>query len=112
MSELVPQAWAAGSIFVLVRAILGIEVSARENLVQLNPTLPDWLPDIALTGLRVGNHRLNIQFSGSGAGGLDVAFGVTCGGLFRKTTRPLTLRQPKDLLQLLTPGWHSFLRRC
>ena len=54
----IPQAWAAGSIFLLIRAMLGIEVSARENLVQLNPTLPDWLPDIALTGLRVGNHRL------------------------------------------------------
>ena len=63
----IPQAWAAGSIFILMRAILGIEVSARENLVQLNPTLPDRLPDITLTGLRVGNHRLSIQFNGSDA---------------------------------------------
>ena len=63
----IPQAWAAGSIFMLIRAILGIEVSARENLVQLNPTLPDWLPDIALTGLRVGDHRLSIHFNGGDA---------------------------------------------
>lgn len=63
----IPQAWAAGSIFMLIRAILGIEVSARENLVQLNPTLPDWLPHIALTGLRVGDHRLSIHFNGGDA---------------------------------------------
>ncbi len=63
----IPQAWAAGSVFMLLRAILGINPSARENLLHLDPTLPDWLPDIAISGLRIGDHRLTIQFVGKGA---------------------------------------------
>ena len=56
----IPQAWAAGSIFMLLRAILGIEPNAHKNLLHLNPTLPDWLPDLTITGLRVGNQQLAI----------------------------------------------------
>lgn len=63
----IPQAWAAGSIFMLLRAILGIDPSARENLLNLDPTLPGWLPDIAISDLRVGDHRVSIQFLGEGA---------------------------------------------
>ncbi len=63
----IPQAWAAGSIFMLLRAILGIDASARENQLNLNPTLPGWLPDIAISGLRVGERRVSIQFLGEGA---------------------------------------------
>lgn len=51
----------------LLRAILGIDASARENQLNLNPTLPGWLPDIAISGLRVGERRVSIQFLGEGA---------------------------------------------
>ncbi len=63
----IPQGWAAGSIFMLLRAILGINPCARDNILHLNPTLPDWLPDVEISGLRVGDRRLSIQFLGNGA---------------------------------------------
>ena len=63
----IPQAWAAGSIFMLLRAILGIEPDAHKNLLHLDPTLPDWLPDLTITGLRVGHQQLAIRFTGEDA---------------------------------------------
>ena len=63
----IPQAWAAGSVFMFLHAILGIEPNAHKNILHLNPTLPDWLPEITITGLRVGDGRLGIRFAGEGA---------------------------------------------
>ncbi len=63
----IPQAWAAGSIFMLLRAILGIEPDAPKKLLHLDPTLPDWLPELTITGLRVGHQQLAIRFTGEGA---------------------------------------------
>lgn len=62
----IPQAWAAGSVFLLLRSVLGIDANLPENVLYLNPTLPDWLSDITLSNLRVGNHRLKIRFRGVG----------------------------------------------
>jgi len=62
----IPQAWAAGSIFMLLRAILGIEPDSHKNLLHLSPTLPNWLPELTIRALRVGNHRLVIRFTGGG----------------------------------------------
>ena len=64
----IPQAWAAGSIFLLLRAILGIEPDAHRKTLHLDPTLPDWLPDITVKGLRVGDERVSIRFTGQGFG--------------------------------------------
>jgi glycogen debranching enzyme len=47
----IPQAWAAGSAFMLLRAILGIEPDAPEGQINLCPTLPDWLPELTLSNL-------------------------------------------------------------
>ena len=63
----IPQAWAAGSIFMLLRAILGIEPDAPKKLLHLDPTLPDWLPELTISGLRVGHQQLAIRFTGEGA---------------------------------------------
>ncbi len=58
----VPQAWAAGSVFSLMQAILGIVPDAPRDKLYLDPLLPPWLPDIALLGLRVGKQRFDIRF--------------------------------------------------
>jgi glycogen debranching enzyme len=57
-----PQAWAAGSIFQLVQAILGLDADAPNGKLWVNPTLPDWLPHVQLTGLRIGGASLDIRF--------------------------------------------------
>jgi glycogen debranching enzyme len=58
----VPQAWAAGSVFHLIQAILGLRADAPNSLLYLDPQLPRWLPDLALRGLRVGAARLDLRF--------------------------------------------------
>jgi glycogen debranching enzyme len=58
----VPQAWAAGSVFFLLQAILGIVPDAPRGKLYLDPLLPPWLPDITLFDLRVGTHKFDIKF--------------------------------------------------
>ena len=58
----VPQAWAAGSVFHLLRAILGLHADAHKKTLYVNPVLPHWLPEITLHNLRVGKTTLTIRF--------------------------------------------------
>jgi glycogen debranching enzyme len=58
----VPQAWAAGSVFTLMHAILGIVPDAPRGKLHVDPLLPQWLPDLTLLDLRVGRHRFDIKF--------------------------------------------------
>jgi glycogen debranching enzyme len=58
----VPQAWAAGSIFHLLQAILGIQADAPKGRLYLDPVLPRWLPDLTLRGLTVGGAKLDLRF--------------------------------------------------
>ena len=57
-----PQAWAAGSIFQLVHTILGLDADAPHGRLWVNPTLPDWLPRLELTGLRIGGVSIDMRF--------------------------------------------------
>ena len=58
----VPQAWAAGSAFMLTQAMLGFLPDAPRNKLYIDPSLPMWLPDLAVQDLRVGKHKLDIRF--------------------------------------------------
>jgi glycogen debranching enzyme len=57
----VPQAWAAGSVFHLIRALLGLRADAPHGLVTVDPALPDWLPDLALDHVRVGAASVDLR---------------------------------------------------
>ena len=57
----VPQAWAAGSVFHLVQAILGIRADSPTQHLFVDPQLPKWLPDVTLRGLAVGKARLDLR---------------------------------------------------
>ena len=63
----VPQAWAAGSAFMLLQAMLGIEPDAPRGVLHVDPALPDWLPDVTLYGLRLGAQDFDISFRRDGA---------------------------------------------
>jgi glycogen debranching enzyme len=63
----VPQAWAAGSVFALLQAILGFAPDAPRGRLRLDPALPDWLPDLTVTDLRVGEQKFDIRFWRDGA---------------------------------------------
>jgi glycogen debranching enzyme len=58
----IPQAWATGSIFHMVRTILGLRADAPHKRLYVSPTLPDWLPDVELHQLRIGPCSLSIRF--------------------------------------------------
>ncbi len=57
-----PQAWAIGSVFLMLQACLGLRIDARKNAITLNhPKLPSFLHDITITNLRMNNKLLVIQ---------------------------------------------------
>jgi glycogen debranching enzyme len=58
----VPQAWAAGSVFMLTQALLGFQPDAPRNKLYVDPSLPYWLPDLRVRDLRIGKHKLDIRF--------------------------------------------------
>lgn len=58
----VPQAWAAGSAFMLTQAMLGFLPDAPRNKLYVDPMLPDWLPELTIQDLHIGRHKLAIRF--------------------------------------------------
>ncbi len=62
-----PQAWAAGSPFLMLQAILGISARAHENLLTVNkPHLPTWLNTVEVRNLAVGNSHISLVFRREG----------------------------------------------
>ena len=57
----VPQAWAAGSVFTLMLAILGIVPDAPRGKLYIDPQLPRWLPDLTLLDLHLGRHKFDLS---------------------------------------------------
>ncbi|NNF55738.1 MAG: amylo-alpha-1,6-glucosidase [Acidimicrobiales bacterium] len=60
-----PQAWAAASPLLLVRAMLGLEPNLLTGTVRLRPRLGDALNRLQLLQVPLGNHRIDISVSGS-----------------------------------------------
>jgi glycogen debranching enzyme len=58
----IPQAWAAGSVFALMQAMLGFRPDAPRGKLSVDPLLPEWLPDLTILDLRVGKQRFDIRF--------------------------------------------------
>lgn len=58
----VPQAWAAGSAFTFLHAILGIQADAPHGKLYVDPALPDWLPDIDVMDIRIGETPFDLRF--------------------------------------------------
>ncbi len=62
-----PQAWASGSWFLMLTSILGLRPSAPRNILNIfNPQLPAWLEQFQLRNLRVGNSRVDLDFTRRG----------------------------------------------
>jgi glycogen debranching enzyme len=62
-----PQAWAAGSMFLLLRCILGLEPDAPKGVMRINePSLPRWLNFVKVENLAVGSGTVDLIFSRAG----------------------------------------------
>jgi glycogen debranching enzyme len=105
-----PQAWSASAVFCLLQAILGLYPYAPLNMLLVDPHLPEWLPQITLENLRVGDAAVSIRFSRKENGASDYDVLDKRGSLH-------VLRQPspwsltatfaerlKDALTSLLPG--------
>lgn len=57
-----PQAWSSSTLFCMLQALLGIYPYAPLKMLLLDPQLPDWLPEITLKNLRVGQAAADIRF--------------------------------------------------
>jgi glycogen debranching enzyme len=57
-----PQSWAAGSVFQLLQACLGLHIDAPQSRIEFRrPVLPPWLSRVAISNLRVGESRVDLR---------------------------------------------------
>jgi glycogen debranching enzyme len=82
----VPQAWSASAIVMIVQALLGARAAAPARLLLLDPHLPNWLPDLRLQGMRVGDASVDLE--------LERARGRTRCRVTHRDGRLGVLRQP------------------
>jgi glycogen debranching enzyme len=62
-----PDAMAAGSVFMMLQAVLGLYANAEENVLYVhNPLLPKWLGEVEVSNLRVGHSSLDLRFRRDG----------------------------------------------
>jgi glycogen debranching enzyme len=61
-----PQAWAAGSVFMLLQSVLGLEPDPAERRLYVAPALPEWLPELEVRGLPVFGGKVDLHFRGLG----------------------------------------------
>ena len=56
-----PQAWAAGAVFLLLSACMGLSIDAsKRQVIFTRPTLPPFLREVTLRGLRAGDASADI----------------------------------------------------
>jgi glycogen debranching enzyme len=70
-----PQAWASGSVLMMLRAVLGLDVDGLRGQVTFStPMLPGFLDVVHIEGLRVGRSRVDLRVHryADGAAGVDV----------------------------------------
>lgn len=91
-----PQAWSASLPFMIMQALLGIYPYAPLNVLFLDPRLPEWLPEITMERLHVGNARVSLKFKRDDRGNTDYSVIQLDGDLH-------IIRQPSPWS--LTAGW-------
>ncbi|HET7321292.1 MAG TPA: glycogen debranching N-terminal domain-containing protein [Longimicrobiaceae bacterium] len=59
-----PQAWASGALFMLLQGVTGMRPDARKGVLHIrDPHLPQFLCDLTLIGVRVGESRVSLHFT-------------------------------------------------
>lgn len=57
----------------LLQAMLGLQQDALRGELYIDPALPDWLPDLTLTDLRLARQRFDNRFWRNGKDVPDLA---------------------------------------
>ena len=57
-----PQSWAAGAVYLLLSAALGLTIDGPEQRIRFTyPRLPGFLETVWITGLRVGHAHVDLE---------------------------------------------------
>jgi glycogen debranching enzyme len=105
-----PQAWSSSALFVILQSTLGIYPFAPLHTLIIDPHLPEWMPELTITNLRVGEAAADLRFFRQSDGGSDYE-------VLDKRGHLHILRQPspwsqtagmaerlKDMITSLLPG--------
>jgi glycogen debranching enzyme len=57
----VPQAWSSGALVHLVATFLGVDADAAQGVLRLRPALPEWMAEVTLRQLRVGDASVDFR---------------------------------------------------
>lgn len=63
-----PQAWSASLPFIVTQALLGLYAYAPLKTLFLDPWLPEWLPEMTVENLSVGDARITLGFKRTAEG--------------------------------------------
>ena len=105
-----PQAWSASAPFTVLQALLGLFPYAPLKVLLLDPWLPEWLPSIKLSNLRVGNAVVDLRFERDENGRTDYRVEQLRGDLhIIRQPSPWSLttgygERVKDAITSLLPG--------
>ena len=66
-----PQLWNATAFILILQSLLGIVPLAQVGTLVIDPQLPEWMPDVVLRGLRVGEARVTLAFRRKANGQTD-----------------------------------------
>ncbi len=98
-----PQAWSASAVVALILTLAGVIPAAALATVFVDPTLPDWLPEVTLAGIAVGPARVDLRFRRRDAETLvDIVGGS---GTVRIERRPPLPRGTDRIAALLDRPW-------
>lgn len=66
-----PQMWNQSGWLLILQSILGLQPMAPIETLALDPVLPEWLPQVTLHRLRIGNAVVTLRFERDQRGGTD-----------------------------------------
>lgn len=105
-----PQAWSSSALFLILQSMLGIYPFAPLHTLIVDPHLPEWMPELTITNLRVGEAAADLRFFRNSGGASDYE-------VLEKRGHLHVLRQPspwsqtagiaerlKDMITSLLPG--------
>jgi glycogen debranching enzyme len=105
-----PQAWSSSALFQILQSMLGIYPFAPLHTLIVDPHLPDWMPELTITNLHIGEAAADLRFFRKPGGGSDYE-------VLDKRGHLHVLKQPspwsqtagmaerlKDLITSLLPG--------
>jgi len=90
-----PQAWAAGSVFLLLQSVLGLRPGADGATLHLRPSFPHGLTWVTLRGLRIGHGTISLAVEARLDGSIEVSCATTSGSHVTATAasgEPITVR--------------------